>query len=288
MLFRLTLCSLHYAVWIFVYNHTNIFSVNGALRAFLKAMFKRIKKRIKKHLFGIPRSESTPEATDEQLKIMDTCSKYTMTSRSRQWALIQAVEWIAKKNIEGDIVECGVWKGGNLILCGLMLKAFNLDRLIWGYDTFTGMSEPTENDYSIYDPKLTSFSLLKSKWLKNKATQGINDWNYAAKDEVASNFSREVGMNNLKLISGKVEDTLVVESNLPEKISILRLDTDWYESTKVELDVLFPRLEKAGVLIIDDYGHFAGSRKAVDEFFEQRGFIWLHRVDYTCRLYIKQ
>ena len=78
--------------------------------------------------------------------------------------------------------------------------------------------------------------------------QGINDWNYAAKDEVASNFSREVGMNNLKLISGKVEGTLVVESNLPEKISILRLDTDWYESTKVELEVLFPRLESGGVL----------------------------------------
>ena len=77
-------------------------------------------------------------------------------------------------------------------------------------------------------------------------------------------------MNNLKLISGKVEDTLVVESNLPEKISILRLDTDWYESTKVELEVLFPRLERGDVFIIDDYGHFAGSRKAVDEFFEER------------------
>lgn len=250
-------------------------------------MLKELKKRIKKHLFGVPRSESTPEATGEHLKIMDACSKYTMTSRSRQWALIQSIEWIANNNIEGDIVECGVWKGGNLILCGLMLKNLNLDRLIWGYDTFTGMSEPTEHDYSVYDRRLASFSSVKNEWLENRTARG-NDWNYATRDEVANNFSNEVGTGNLKLIDGKVEDTLLVEDNMPEKISILRLDTDWYESTKVELEVLFPRLEKAGVLIIDDYGHFAGARKAVDEFFEQRGPIWLHRVDYTCRLYIKQ
>ena len=156
-------------------------------------MLKKVKKRLKKHLFGIPRRESTPEATDEHLKIIDTCSKYTMTSRSRQWALIQSVEWIASNSIEGDIVECGVWKGGNLILCGLMLKSLNLNRLIWGYDTFTGMSEPTDNDYSIHDPKLTNFSLVKSKWLKNQVTQEKNDWCYAAKDEVENNFRRKVG-----------------------------------------------------------------------------------------------
>ena len=95
-------------------------------------------------------------------------------------------------------------------------------------------------------------------------------------------------MDNLKLISGKVEDTLTIESNLPEKISILRLDTDWYESTKVEFEVLFPRLQKGGVLIIDDYGRWAGSRKAVDEFFEGYEFVWLHRVSKSCRLYVNQ
>ena len=251
-------------------------------------MFKRAKRRIRERLFGIPRSEPTPEATDEHLKIMNTCSKYTMTSRSRQWALIQSVEWIAKKNIEGDIVECGVWRGGNLILCGLMLKAFNLDRLIWGYDTFTGMSEPTEDDYLVDNPESKNSSLIRDKWLAKQKSQGITDWNYVTKDEVASNFSKEVGTDNLKLIRGKVEDTLTIESNLPEKISILRLDTDWYESTKVELEVLFPRLQKRGVLIIDDYGRWAGSRKAVDEFFEGYGFVWLHRVSKSCRLYVNQ
>lgn len=251
-------------------------------------MLKRVKKRIKRHLFGIPRSESTAEATDEHLKIMDICSKYTMTARSRQWALIQSIQWIANENIEGDIVECGVWKGGNLILCGLMLKTLNLNRLIWGYDTFAGMSEPSEHDYKIYDNKLGDSSLVRDKWLATRKAQGITSWNYEAKDKVASSFSKEVGTGNLKLISGKVEDTLAVESNLPEKVSILRLDTDFYESTKVELEVLFPRLEKGGVLIIDDYGCYAGAKKAIDEFFEEYGYVWLHRVDYSCRLYIKQ
>ena len=251
-------------------------------------MLKRVKKTLKKYFLDIPRSESTPEATDEHLKIMNICSKYTMTPRSCQWALIQSVEWIANNEIEGDIVECGVWKGGNLILCGLMLKMLHFDRLVWGYDTFTGMSKPTEHDYKIYDLKLGNHSLVKEKWLANQKAGGVTGWNYEARDKVSDNFSKEVGTDNLRLVAGKVEDTLVVEDNLPEKISILRLDTDWYESTKMELEVLFPRLEKGGVLIIDDYGCYAGSKKAVDEFFKNFGFVWLHRVDYSCRLYIKQ
>ena len=251
-------------------------------------MLKKVKRRLKKHLFGIPKSESTPEAKEEHIRVMDVCSKYTMTSRSCQWALIQSVEWIANKGIAGDIVECGVWKGGNLILCGMMLENLNLNRLIWGYDTFTGMSEPTDNDYSTCSPKVKNFSLVKNKWLKNQVTQEKNDWCYAAKDEVANNFRRKVGTDNLRLVVGKVEDTLLVEDNLPEKVSILRLDTDWYESTKAELEILFPRLEEGGVLIIDDYGYWGGCRKAVDEFFESQGFVWLHRVDFSCRLYIKQ
>jgi O-methyltransferase len=82
------------------------------------------------------------------------------------------------------------------------------------------------------------------------------------------------------------EKTLLDDANLPVAISLLRLDTDWYESTKIELEILYPRLVLGGVLIIDDYGHFRGAQKAVDEFFTDQ-HIWLHRVDYTCRLMIK-
>ncbi len=79
-----------------------------------------------------------------------------------------------------------------------------------------------------------------------------------------------------------------IPKNVPEKISILRLDTDWYESTKHELNNLFPRLVSGGILIIDDYGHFQGSKKAVDEYFEENKISsFLFRIDYTGRLFVK-
>ena len=80
---------------------------------------------------------------------------------------------------------------------------------------------------------------------------------------------------------------LALKKNIPKKISLLRLDTDWYESTKIELEILYPLLQKGGILIIDDYGHWGGSKKAVDEFFLDK-YVWMHYIDYACRLIIKE
>lgn len=93
-------------------------------------------------------------------------------------------------------------------------------------------------------------------------------------------------MENVHLVKGKVEDT--IPKILPSQIALLRLDTDWYESTRHELIHLYPNLVKNGVLIIDDYGHWRGSKQATDEYFD--GFApkpFLQRVDYTGRLSIK-
>lgn len=92
---------------------------------------------------------------------------------------------------------------------------------------------------------------------------------------------------NLIYVKGKVEDTLPV--NKPAgKIALLRLDTDWYESTKHELNILFPMLVQNGVLIIDDYGHWQGCRKAVDEYIQENKLpLLLNRIDYTGRIAIK-
>jgi O-methyltransferase len=79
--------------------------------------------------------------------------------------------------------------------------------------------------------------------------------------DINKNLNNTVPINNINLIEGKVEETLLNEENLPSKISILRLDTDWYSSTKVELEILYPRLMSGGFLIIDDYGHFKGCKK---------------------------
>ena len=103
------------------------------------------------------------------------------------------------------------------------------------------------------------------------------------KENILENCS---SLKNIKFVKGKVENTLDDLDNLPQKISVLRLDTDWYKSTKKELEVLYDRVSSGGVIIIDDYGHWGGSKKSVDEFFAGK-FVWMHYVDYACRLIIK-
>jgi hypothetical protein len=94
--------------------------------------------------------------------------------------------------------------------------------------------------------------------------------------------------NKIHFIKGPVEETIPRQMPSPS-IALLRLDTDWYESTKHELIHLFPRLSAGGILIIDDYGHWAGARQAVDEYFAglpEKYFF--HRIDYSGRLIVKR
>src|SRR5262249_25761216 len=109
-------------------------------------------------------------------------------------------------------------------------------------------------------------------------------WCYSGLDEVASNM-RSTGYPDdlVHLVKGKVEET--IPGAAPAQIAVLRLDTDWYESTRHELEHLYPRLAPGGVLIIDDYGYWAGARKAVDEYFQ--GSLFLSRIDGTGRIAIK-
>ena len=225
------------------------------------------------------------EANQDEIKLLETSAKYSMTSLARRWALINAIKHVKNQNIEGDFVECGVWKGGNLIIYSSLNKKYNLQKEIFGYDTFSGMSEPT-----IHDNNFLNIN-AKDEWEKNKKSDNINlSFNcYSSLEEVKMNIKLSSGnksLDNINLIEGKVEDTLKISKNLPEKISILRLDTDWYESTKIELEVLFPKLSKGGILIIDDYGQWKGSRKAVDEFFLNQNVV-MNYIDFSCRMIIK-
>jgi len=221
------------------------------------------------------------EASELEKEICKISSKYSMTSLPRLWTLIQAIKEIHFKNLEGDIVECGVWKGGNLILSQLLVENYKLNKKVYGYDTFAGMSQPCDMDVQ----RITG-EFAEVEW-KNRNKQNQNLWCYSSFEEVQTNIKNNVeNFNNVRLIQGKVEETLEDENNLPKTISLLRLDTDWYESTKIELQVLYPRLVKGGVLIIDDYGMWDGCRRAVDEYFKD-SYVWLHYIDEGCRLVIK-
>lgn len=223
-----------------------------------------------------------PIETDKEIiKFINISSKFSMTGHQRMHLLSQSILNTKNNKLEGDFVECGVWRGGNIILYKLLNDFYGLDKIIFAYDTFEGMTAPEDIDMdsdgnSAY--KLLNES-IKSEYLKNiHCVAKINS--------VKRNILKYSNLENINFIIGPVEKTLLLEKNLPKKISVLRLDTDWYSSTKIELEILYPRLVHGGVLIIDDYGHFKGARKATDEFFLDKKK-WLHVCDYSCRYLIK-
>ena len=221
------------------------------------------------------------EATTQEQELMSLAGQYSITGPDRMWALLQSMKHIRQNGLDGDLVECGVWRGGNLVLMRRFADEHFPNKTVFGYDTFEGMPDATDIDEDNFGNKAAD--MMKSS---QKDETIVNIHAYATLDAVVNNLRLCASLERVKLIKGPVEETLLHEANLPAEISLLRLDTDWYESTKIELEVLYPRLISGGVLIIDDYGHFRGAQKAVDEFFADQ-YIWLHRVDYTCRLMIK-
>ena len=223
------------------------------------------------------------EMSEKETDIVKKIQPFTMCKTANHWAIIQSLKHIKKNNIQGDLVECGVYKGGNIILYKKIIDQISIKKKIFAYDTFEGMAEPGEHDKDLKD--VNALETFK-KYQSSKVS-----WCYSNIDEVKENIAK-FGINcenDFIFIKGKVEETLLEKKNLPEKISLLRLDTDFYESTKIELEVLFPRLQPGGVLIIDDYGHWKGSKKAVDEYFDlKNNFCWFHRIDYASRLLIKK
>jgi hypothetical protein len=227
--------------------------------------------------------DGLPADFDEAtLNTYNKVKQYTMTSPERIASLCNAVNYLVKNNIQGDFVECGVWRGGSTMAAiDTLAKAGDTSREIYLYDTFEGMSEPTEHDKVFTG---TAADELMNNSAKEDPT---SVWCYSALEEV----QRNVGTLNypsklVHYVKGKVEDT--IPQNIPGKIALLRLDTDWYESTAHELKHLYPLLVPGGVIIIDDYGHWEGARKAVDEYIEaQKLPLLLNRIDYTGRIGVK-
>jgi O-methyltransferase len=207
------------------------------------------------------------------------CASETLTSPERMYGLWQAVGYVEALGVPGDIVECGVWRGGSSMLAALtLLGAGQRDRGLHLYDTFAGMTEPSERDVAFdgYDPQ--------ANWRELKDDKESDVLAYADLDTVKANLaSTAYPANRIKFVRGRVEDT--IPETMPEKIAILRLDTDWYDSTLHELVHLYPRLQRGGVLIVDDYGHWRGARDAVDEYFTANPpRPLLQRLDYTGRM----
>jgi len=214
--------------------------------------------------------------------IYEKIKNNTMTSPERIYSLLEAVRYVETNQIPGAIVECGVWKGGSMMAVAEMLSRLGMTtRELYLYDTFEGMSEPDERDKT-YSGESASDLLEKDADKEQNLV-----WAYSTLETVQEGMqSTRYPQEKVHYIKGKVEDT--IPSTVPPQIALLRLDTDWYESTRHELIHLFPRLSRTGVLILDDYGHWAGARKAVDEYFaEHKQPLLLNRIDETGRIAVK-
>jgi len=187
---------------------------------------------------------------------------------------IDALRYVLNNNIEGDLVECGVFQGNFEYIWIQELKKVNQERDIYLYDTFLGLTEPCEYDKTC-DTAIhfhrTSDEVI-NEWNNNKINENTNNWCYASLDFVKNRLkSTNYPENKIHYIVGDVRKTLLIDKNKPNKIAILRLDTDWYDSSKVELQELYERVSVGGVIIFDDYYHWDGQRRAVDEYFSKIG-----------------
>lgn len=223
------------------------------------------------------------EASDVDRRIIDKVRPFTMTSSERVWALLQAVRYVTAQGIPGSVVECGVWRGGSMMAAALQLQELDAaERELWLYDTFTGMTAPTREDKEAATG-VTAQQLLESTPIDS----GNNVWCLADENDVKANMdSTGYPADLIRFVKGDVSQTL--KHQAPEQIALLRLDTDWYASTKVELEVLYERLTPGGICILDDYGHWEGARKAVDDFFiHQPPRPLMIPIDYSGRIFVK-
>ncbi len=207
---------------------------------------------------------------------------FTMTSPERVAALCQAIAHLERHDIPGSIVECGVWRGGSMMAAALaLLRLGSTCRQLYLFDTFQGMPPPADIDC---DWRGRSAREL----LRERTAEAEHIWACCGLQEARAAMSlTRYPWEKIIFITGRVEETLPREA--PPRIALLRLDTDWYESTYHELQALYPRLVDGGILLVDDYGHWQGARQAVDDYFARRGEpVELHPIDYTGRLIIKR
>mmetsp|Transcript_5070 Transcript_5070/g.8749 ORF Transcript_5070/g.8749 Transcript_5070/m.8749 type:complete len:300 (-) Transcript_5070:29-928(-) len=201
---------------------------------------------------------------------------YTMVHDKHLDLALEAVAKVNSDGIDGDIVECGVWKGGVTMGMIIVNQRYNIDRNFWLFDTFEGLPEPVDEKNGLKAKKV--FEALQSnasseEITKREITRSIEfgKWNYGPLDVVRNNiYYTGYPRDKIRFVKGKVEETLGTVNTTPAKIAILRLDTDWYESTKVELEILYEKLQPGGLLIIDDFCKWEGSHSASNEFFRDR------------------
>ncbi len=206
----------------------------------------------------------------------------TMTSFTRCYELWNLSKQILQKRVPGAFVECGVWRGGSAGIMGLAIQNGGQNRTLHLFDSFEGLPEPGEQD-----------GREAQEYSGGKASGRLNS---IAKCEatlpvVRSHLFEKLGLApaNVSFHVGWFQDTLPKDAKDIGPIAVLRLDGDWYDSTRVCLEHLYPLLSPGGAVILDDYNFWEGCRKATDEYREKHGISTpLIRVDRECSYWLKE
>jgi hypothetical protein len=183
----------------------------------------------------------------DMVRVFDIVRPYTMLSGGQLHNAVEVVRNVERRQIPGALVECGVWRGG----CSALMAWVGRPRTMWMFDSFEGLPDPGPLD-------------------------GTEAEQYAGRVVASENDAREVLAKvgvTAEIRKGWFESTVPRASGEIGPIAVLRLDGDWYESTKVCLEHLYDLVSPGGVIILDDYDRWPGCRTAVDEFLSSRKIV---------------
>lgn len=240
----------------------------------------KIFSRIKKSRYGWF-VEGLPNIS--RAKAMFVIKRNTMTTAIRCKSLWDVCSELLRDQVPGDFVECGVWRGGSAGIMAQVLLKYDRHgtRLLQLFDSFEGLPEPTEAD--------GEHAAQYSGGVNSGALKSVHQCE-AGIEIVEKLLIQSIGFpcERVRFHRGWFQETIPHLGRDPEKIAVLRLDGDWYDSTKVCLDFLYDRLSKSGVIILDDYFAWEGCKKAVDEFRDKRNIVdKIIRVDVDCAYWVK-
>jgi O-methyltransferase len=230
-------------------------------------------------------AERLPDVPAADRATVAAVAGYTLTSPERVAALCAAVRYLVEASVPGALVECGVWRGGSVLaMLRTLLDLGVTDRDVVLFDTFDAMPAPGAEDVDLLGVAASEYHAAYARG--DAYDHGFDYLPFEAVRRLL--LGTGYPEDRIHMVRGLVEDT--VPAQAPERIALLRLDTDYYRSTRHELTHLGPRVAAGGVLIVDDYGHWRGSRQATDEYVDELRrhgvHLYLHRIDYSGRLAI--
>lgn len=191
----------------------------------------------------------------------------SLCTRDRLLGLQKLAHEVAQRHHTGDVVECGVYRGGSAVVLGERLLRSTESRAMWLFDVFSGMPEPGPEDPP--EAWAETGTLVSSEEIVRKTF-----------------LLAKVPLDPVHIVVGRYEETL--PGFKPAPVAFLHLDCDWYDSVKLCMDTFYDAVLPGGAIVFDDYGWWSGCRKAVDEFLAERSLdVRLVPIDSTSHYFIK-